>query len=266
MVLIRFLKVWLAIILGVWLSIPSTGLATGSVTIDDIDFVTENYPPYNYGENGELKGIWIDVLVEVLKNMNAWQTRDDIKLLPWARGYRAALSKANTCIFGTVRTKERETLFKWAGPVTQGSYSLIALKNKDIHIDRIEDAARYKIGVVKDDFAVTLLGENGIPEKQFLYFFGENAAHEIVKELNRGNVDLWFIEHTSARWMLKQHKFNARDYKVVFRIPSYDGYFAFNKKTPNHLVEKFQASLENIMGSFVFQDIVNHYLSDDIFP
>ena len=226
--------------------------------------MTENYPPYQFEAEGKLQGIWVDVLVEVLKRMDAKQSRDDIKLIPWARGYQTVIKNSSTCLFNMIRTKERENLFKWAGPVTSGIHVLIALKNSNIHVESFEDLNQYKIGVVKDDFGESILFSHGIKKKNLLFSFGENAAKEIILELNKEIVDLWFIEHISARWILKKYMFNTNDYKTVYKMAPVDGYFAFNKTTPVNLIAAFQKQLDAVMKAPVYQKIFDIYLSEKL--
>ena len=40
-----------------------------------------------------------------------------VHLVPWNEGYQAALTGNNTVIFSTARLPERESSFKWAGPI-----------------------------------------------------------------------------------------------------------------------------------------------------
>jgi hypothetical protein len=56
--------VLLWIIFGMMIFTP---VATPSESILDIQFMTENYPPYNYSEKGELKGIYVNILLEIAK-------------------------------------------------------------------------------------------------------------------------------------------------------------------------------------------------------
>ncbi len=237
---------------------------TGTMGINDIQFMTENYPPYQFEVEGKLKGIWVDVLVEVFKRMDAKQSRDNIKLVPWARGYRATKQSPNTCLFNMIRTKERESLFKWAGPVTSGVHVLIALKNSNIHVESFEDLEQYKIGLVKDDFGESLLQNHDINNKKLLFSFGEHTAQEIIFELNNGIVDLWFIENISARWTLKKYGFNPKDYKAVYKMQTVDGYFAFNKTTSDNLISVFQKQLDAVIMAPVYQKILDNYLSGEM--
>jgi polar amino acid transport system substrate-binding protein len=186
--------------------------------------------------------------------------------MPWARGYRAAQTKANTCLFIMIRTKEREHMFKWAGPANQVETVLIALKRKKIQIDGFEDLAGLKIGVVKDDVAEIFLRNHGIPKRQMLYSFGEHAVKEILFELNTNVVDLWAIDSIAARYMLKRYGYDSWDYRIAFRLESGSGYFAFSKDTPDSIIAAFRRHLDAVMRSPLYQEIQSRYLAGTIFP
>ncbi len=85
-------------------------------TVDDLMFLTEHYPPLNYEEDGKLQGIAVEALVEMFKLVDAEKTIKDVKLWPWARGYRSVLSKKNTVLFSMARTEARENLWKMMRP------------------------------------------------------------------------------------------------------------------------------------------------------
>ena len=61
----------------------------GSAWAQYLEVVTEQYPPYNYEEDGQVKGVGTEVVEEVLKEAGIDY---NIKVLPWAR----ALKKAET--------------------------------------------------------------------------------------------------------------------------------------------------------------------------
>lgn len=41
----------------------------------------------------------------------------EIRIYPWSRAYVTALEEENSAAFMTVRSKKRENLFKWVGPL-----------------------------------------------------------------------------------------------------------------------------------------------------
>ena len=60
-------------------------------TLNDLTWMTEEYAPYNFTENGQLKGVAVDVLLEVWKRVGIQKTAKDISVYPWARGVSVRL-------------------------------------------------------------------------------------------------------------------------------------------------------------------------------
>ena len=102
--------------------------AVSAQTVDDLTFITEDYPPFNFERDGKRQGIAVDALAEMLALAGARKTRADIKVWPWARGYETALKEKNTVLFSTTRTEAREGLFKWVGPIMPSRIVLVAKK------------------------------------------------------------------------------------------------------------------------------------------
>lgn len=49
---------------------------------EDLVFVTEDYPPYNYVENGTAQGIAVDLLLEAFQKTGSTISAYDIRVLP----------------------------------------------------------------------------------------------------------------------------------------------------------------------------------------
>src|SRR5512136_139795 len=139
---------------------PAPGApATG--TLGSLTFYTEENYPYNYRENGTLKGISIDLFEKITEKMGDRVSRDKIRLAPWSEGYEAALNGNETMIFAIARIPARETSFRWAGPIYPYTTAVFSRPDSGIVIRAKEDLARYRIGAVTDDAAVQQLLEAG---------------------------------------------------------------------------------------------------------
>lgn len=55
---------------------------------------------------------------------------DQIHVWPWARSYETVMRNQNAVLFSAARTKVREDMFKWAGPILTLSIGLVAKKIK----------------------------------------------------------------------------------------------------------------------------------------
>ncbi len=235
-------------------------LVSGSAaaeSVDDIVFMTEQYPPYNFEEDNKLQGIAVDILTLMLQRVGAKQVREDIELLPWARGYKRVQSEPNTCLFSTTRTEEREHLFKWVGPIAPELVGLIARKERNIKIDSVEDIERHKIGTIRDDVAEQYLVNAGISVDDM-----ERVPETIlnINKLNLGRIDLWAYGDNVAMWELKANGFDPADYELVHVLGRQVLYFAFHKGTSDSVIQKLQAALDALKANKEYEKILDRYL------
>ncbi len=231
--------------------------SAAAASVDDIVFMTEQYPPYNFEENDKLQGIAVDTLALMLQKVESNQTRDDIKLLPWAHGYKRALSEPNTCLFSTTRIEEREDLFKWVGPIAPNKVGLIARKERGIKIDSEQDIKKYKIGTIRDDVAELHLANAGISVDRM-----ERVAKTIlnIRKLNHGRIDLWAYDENVAMWELKANGFNPADYESVHLLGRKNQYFACHKGTSDTVIQKLQAALDALKADGEYEKILDRYV------
>ena len=218
---------------------PSTVISTpDSVTLT---YYTEQFPPYNYQENGTLKGVAIDLLGEITGKMERRVSPDQVHLVPWTEGYQAALTRKNTVLFSTLRLHEREQSFKWAGPIFTDRYVLFAGRDRAITIKGPEDLKGYRIGVITDDAAIQQLLNAGVDRNQLVY---DTNASMLIEKLSRGEIDLWSYSETVGRSISQQVTGDYYTFKVVFTLQNVDSYYAFSKDIPDSTVQSFQQALD----------------------
>ena len=89
-------------------------LSVQAFSDEKLTVLTEDWPPFNYKENGKVVGISTDlVLATLVKAGFAYE----IRMYPWKRAYQITVGTPNTILFTTSRTTIREKLFKWVGPL-----------------------------------------------------------------------------------------------------------------------------------------------------
>lgn len=227
-------------------------------SVDELMLMTESFPPLNFEQDGQLQGITVDIMELMLKKLNSKLTRDDIRLLPWARAYKYVKTKENTCLFAMLRTKARENLFKWVGPFIPIRIVLIAPKHKNIKINSFQDLKKYRIGTVIDDIGEQLLVAQGF-EKGELIAVSDPALS--AKQLERGRIDMWAYGEISAKWLLKQEGFALAEYETVYVLNDIgEAYFAFHKETSDALIQQFQKAFDELKAQGEIQKIMDKYL------
>ncbi|WP_354625748.1 transporter substrate-binding domain-containing protein [Psychromonas sp. MME2] len=230
-----------------------------ALNIDDIDFITENYPPYNYLENGQLQGISIDLLLLMLNKLESKKSLVDIHIQPWARGYSTLITTANTCLFSVVRTKARDPLFHWIGPISATSIAMIARKDKHIKINSKEDFLKYKIGVVRADVGEQLLLEMGVDSSHLDHIGGMNVIIQSIKKLDKNRLDVFAYDNQPVFRTIKKHGLNVNDYEVVYVLQKGDLYYACNRKVPEVQIKKLQNVLDQLKAEGTYQQVVDRY-------
>lgn len=227
--------------------------------VDDLKIYTEEYPPYNYSENGKATGIFTEVVDYLLKATNSTLTTDKIEVIPWARGYNLCLNEPNVALYSTTFTEERKPLFKWVGPVVTARVVLFAKKSRGLKISGPEDIAKYRIGVINEDIGEQLLKNLGIPKEQL---DGVPKAESNIKKLATDRIDLMAYGEDVGKWFMKSAGENVDNYEAIYTLKEGEMYIALNKNTPDETVAALQKALDKLKteDAAVLQAIKDKYL------
>lgn len=244
------------------LSLLFLSFPIGAIELNDLQFLTEEYPPYNFTQDGEKKGISVDLLAAAARSQGIEINKQDIEVSPWARAYRTALIEPDTVLFSTTRTKLREHLFKWVGPLSSTRIVVLAKKSRKINIKNSKDFAQYRIGVIRDDVGEQLMLELGVPRGAMQE---TSMAETLAKQLAKDCIDLWAYEENVANWWIKQIGYDTGDFEVIFVLREGELYYAFNLAVDDQLVEKLQRGIHEMKSSLneagvsKYQEIVDNY-------
>lgn len=243
--------------------------STGAVTppalsaSEEMMFVTEDYPPLNYVENGTIKGISVDILRGVFRQMGSSISSDKIRVLPWSRAYETALTRNNTAVFATVRLPEREHLFKWAGPLGSDRKVIFSLPDDPPVITSPGDLNRYRVGVVKNDSAHLQLLALGVNRSQISAY---PSVPLLISAMQEKAIDLWCYGETVGRYQSGKVTGDPHTFAVVYTLEYQDHYYAFNPGTSDEFIADFQAALDTLRyepdetGITEYQRIMYRYL------
>ena len=248
--------------------IPAVPVEAGDTAIipgdpGELFFVTEEYPPFNYVENGTIRGIAVELLTGVFRESDNVTFADHIWVFPWSKAYQTALSRNNTVIFATTRLPERENLFKWAGPLVSERKVLFASRERAFEITGPADLDNHRIGVIKDDSAAAQLQALGVDPSNIIAL--ENVP-ALISYMNEGGIDMWCYGDMAGRYFMEKLTGNPGYFEIIYTLDSHDLYYAFNKNTPDSVVDSFQAALDALRnkpdnsGVTEYQRIVYKYI------
>ncbi|WP_299795289.1 ABC transporter substrate-binding protein [uncultured Shewanella sp.] len=230
--------------------------------LSELEYLTESYPPYNYQEGGELKGIAVDLLRAALAKLGEGLPSEQIQLLPWPRAYKMATAAPNRVLFSTTRTQLREDSFQWVGPIIETRVVLLALSGSEIDIQSTDELESYSIGAIKDDIGEQLLLSFGVSPDGIKR---ANSARSLLKMLEKGRIQLWAYEENVASWNIHNAGLDKSLFESVFTLQESELYYAFSKGTDPALIKKLQLSIDEIKEEFIgdgdnlYEQIVTKY-------
>ncbi len=224
----------------------------------EVKMLTEDFPPLNYLENGNPVGPSVEIVQAIKENLGV---SNKIEVYPWKRSYKIASENPNTCVFSTTRTKARENQFKWVGPLAEKRYVFYALKNSHIKINSIEDAKKYLVGVQLGGASADYLKENNFKQLDF-------AVKPLVsmKKLIHGRIQLWYTSTTTPIVLGKQNKIDTSNLEEVFTVKSSQLYIAFNKQTPDDVINNWKKEYQKLYKTGKIKAIFQKYHLESLYP
>ncbi len=226
------------------------------VLAESLTIVTENFPPYNFEENGQPKGLSTEVVQAVLSETGL---ECDILFYPWARAYRLSQIQKNTLIYSIARIPEREDMFHWIGVIAPYKTSFYKLRSNDrIVVNSLADAKQFSIGVSLEDVILTYLKGK---EFQNLSIVSNDIFN--IRMLTRGRLDLIAYDEASFLHKIQAEGLDPSLFERVYRLEELSGslYMAFSRGTDPNLVRKFQAALKVVKKKGIIEQIQRRYLA-----
>lgn len=225
-------------------------------SIPCFSLITEEFPPFNYTENEKAAGIAIDILDEMFKRIGSNQSSFDAKFYPWARGFYIAQNQKKSIIFTTARTKEREQLFKWVGPIFSDKTEAFCLNKNNIKINSISDFSNYTISSYIGDSQEELIKELGIPLEKLDRLTNSEAR---FKKVYSGRSDIVFVSRFAFLDYLKKENIEFNIFKSIYQLDSIDLCYAFSLDTPDFIIDKFQEIINELHKENFIRDTFDKY-------
>lgn len=217
---------------------------------------TENYPPFNYSLDGKLTGCSVDIMREILKRIG---NKSSIKLTDWDTAYNTALHDHNGVCFSVSRTKDREPLFNWVGPLWINRWAFFASKKNEIKIKSLDDARTLRVGTYFNDVCETFLYDHGFDKIDCV-----NEDRLNAKRLVDGDIDLWIVaDVNSAGIMARQVGIDPNLIVPVYTIQEVPLYIALNRKIKGATVQKFQDALDGMKKDGTYKKIISKYFDEE---
>ena len=248
------MKPKIAIVLLMIFLLPVPGGLAQEITV-----ISEENPPFNFIKDGVFTGSSTEVVREIMRRLGL---PAEIQVLTWARAYQLALAQPNVVLFSTARTKEREDLFHWVGPIYKVRFGFYARRGFGPYLTGLADAKKVgAIATYKDDVREQLLKSQG-----FTNLDSSKSPASNLKKLLAGRVDLWLYSNLGVPSVARQLGIDPAEVELVLPFKDKYAYIAVSKGTPRVMVEKWQAALDDMKRDGSFGRISKQWLPAESIP
>ena len=204
-----------------------------------LTFLTEENPPFNYTEGGKVVGLSTEIVSELAKRSGVVP---EIKSLPWEKAYVATQADKETCLYSTVRLDNRERLFHWIGPIATNRWVLIGKRDFAGSVKTVEDAKRYRVGVVAKDAKVEFLMSKGVTDLREVSDDSMNPPRLVLNRDDPNRIDLWATGAYGARRTAERAK--VKDLKLILGLREFPLYLACSRNTSAQTVQALRAAFD----------------------
>ena len=204
-----------------------------------LTLLTEENPPFNYTEGGKVVGISTEIVSELGKRSGIPL---EIKSLPWDKAYVATQADKETCLYSTARLENRERLFFWIGPIAANKWVLIGKGDFAGTVKAVEDAKRYRVGVVAKDAKIEFLMSKGVTDLREVSDDSLIPPRLVLSRDDPNRLDLWATGAYGARRTAARA--NVKDLKLVLGLHEVPLYLACGRNTSAQAVEALRRAFE----------------------
>ncbi len=222
-------------------------LITAPAFAENLVITTEDYPPFNMTVSGKISGISTETVEEMAKRAGVGIA---ISLYPWERAYNMAQQDGKTCVYSTTRTTQRESLFKWVGPLVNNNWVLYAKADAKA-VGKLEDTKAAKIGGYRGDAIANFLKEGGYKVEE------TNNDSQNPEKLLAGRIDYWATGEQLGAHLAKQKGITG--IKPVLTFKETQMYLACNKGVPDAVVTKLNDALKAMVSDGTVAKIGKKY-------
>lgn len=219
--------------LGTILAVTMALITAPQASAETYKLATLSYPPYEYLENGEIKGIAVEILREAFRLMGHQVV---ISLFPMRRGLEMVKTGEVDGIFTVFRTAEREKYITYSNEsILLLTITLWVRNQSEIVFDGdLENMANYKFGAVRGISYGTKF--DALAHSGKLNIELTNDLNSAISMALANRFDILISNHFGAIYEMKRAGVFS-DFKELSPVTQeQETYFGFSKKSSMHLL------------------------------
>jgi polar amino acid transport system substrate-binding protein len=233
-------------------------LLFGYTNTGALELVTLQYPPYEFLDKGEVKGVAVEIVQEVFKRM---KVPIKITLYPWDQSLAMIQKGEADAIFTIFKTPEREAFVDFSHEVLMPQVvSLFVTKDSHIVFDGdLNKLSRFTFGVVRT-VSYGSLFDDAVKSGVIRGIETSETGEENMKKLLQGHCDILVSNRYGALHIVKKMNNMDQVKELTPAIQSVPSYIAFSKKRSlTSLRDECDRILRNMKDDGTYESIITLY-------
>jgi len=226
-------------------------------TLANFKWVAEDYPPYNYlGDDGQVTGMFTDVLLKVYQEMEIPLEVKNIKVIPWARLYNILSFQQDSAGYSMTSTPERKKRFALVELPIYARISILVKKSRQAEI-AAKGLENITIAAVREDIGHHQLNVQNIPSKQM----HTTTAEGMLKMLQHNRVEAIAYSEDVARYQSKKLGITGDELvRLHSLIDDALNSYMFHRNTDKCVTQLFSQTIDKLHKAGELNNIVEKYL------
>lgn len=260
-------------IVALWcnLLIPTShAISKQEVTI----LADDSYPPYSFVENGQLQGMYVDIVKEAAKLLTSHYK---VKLVayPWKRALHELKQGSELALIPPYKLIEKRP-YIWPYSTALMKEVVVAYCQKDINLfeyiqlEKINTKTPLNVGINAGYLILNQKLEQA-QTKQSIVIHENKNTHANMMKLYYKRLDCYLNDRNSTLWefakISKERNFNFDNIKEALVVMTQTAHIGYTNN-PTHtflfkddFILRMDRALSNVLSSKKYQDIINRYIS-----
>ncbi len=230
---------------------------------EEISFIAvENIVPFSYEEEGKIKGIDYEFILEISKRVGF---NPKIMLLPFKRGLHLLETGEVDGSFQIYYKEDRESFLIYSEiPIHYSNVSIYVKKDDNFIFNKIEDLYGKKVGI-QSGFFISPEFQKAVDEQKIVVDEAKECEMNL-KKLAAGRIDCFISSPQIAMFYINNLGFQEKIKSLPnFVVPEKGTYLALSKngkniKDKDDFIKKINAAMKEIIADGTYDKIQNKYL------
>ena len=210
--------------------------------------LTTDVQPLAFVVKGKLTGFCVEIVEEIQRRLGEPAA---MEVLPWARAYALAQTSQNTLLVCPKRTREREALFQWVGPLLMADTYLYAKAGMATPLHSLADIKKLpNLLVIRESYAFHYLSSKGFEN---LYLV--NNASGMLQMLAANRAPAMVLETVQFDFVMCESGAPKIAIVPLMKLQSVSSNLAFSRDVPVRVVAQWQATFDAMTHDGTYRTI-----------